>query len=399
MSAGACLVVCVRLPRFELVVAAGGAEALAGRPVAIAPASSGAPLVGEVSGTAQAQGVRQGMALGEALARCPMLVLVPGDPLKVAQTWESTCRALEGIGALVEPAQPGLAYFDAVGLGSLHGDLYGVIAASRKALARPARIGVGPARFCSLAAALESRSRRAQVVDAREVRRYLAAQPVGLLEFREQTAPLVPALERLGVGTLGDLARLGAAAVADRFGKPGTCARQLALGHDGPLRPRRVEDTLSESMDLAESNSGQALERTLRVLVDRLLARPERRGRTLRTVTLSARLVERGTWRERVVFRQALSDGQRIGLALSLRLALLPAPAEVLHLTVEQFGPGGGDQGTLLDGERTARRQRLQDAVTQVRAVAGPYAALQALAVEPKSRVPERRVVFTPFQK
>ncbi|MGA7537338.1 MAG: hypothetical protein WBW93_01085, partial [Steroidobacteraceae bacterium] len=186
MSASACLVVCVRLPRFELVVAAGGAEALAGRAVAIAPTGGGAPLVGEVSGTAQAQGVRQGMALGEALARCPGLVLVPGDPVQVAQTWEAACRALEGIGALVEPARPGLAYFDAVGLGALHGDLYGVIATARKTLARPARIGVGPTRFCSLAAALESRSRRARVVDAREVRRYLAAQPVGLLEFREQ---------------------------------------------------------------------------------------------------------------------------------------------------------------------------------------------------------------------
>ena len=202
-------IVCVHLPRFALLVAAGGPEALAGRALAIAPYAGGAQALGEVSGTAQAQGVRAGMGLGEALTLCPKLVLVPGDPLAVASAWEVAARALEGIGARVELARPGVAYFHADGLGALHGDVHGVIAAARGALGRAARIGVGPTRFCSLAAALESRTRRARVIDERTVRRYLAAQPVSLLAYREQAAPLVTALQRLGIGTLGDLASLG----------------------------------------------------------------------------------------------------------------------------------------------------------------------------------------------
>ena len=47
--------------------------------------------------------------LGEALARCPTLELVPGDPVQVAQSWEQTARALEGIGAQLELARAGLA--------------------------------------------------------------------------------------------------------------------------------------------------------------------------------------------------------------------------------------------------------------------------------------------------
>lgn len=393
------VVVCVHLPRFALVVAAGGPEALAGRALAIVPAGGGVQVLGEVSGTAQARGVRAGMGLGEALTLCPRLVLVADDPLAVAQAWEATARALEGVGARVEPARPGVAYFDAGGLGALHGDIYGVIAAAREALGRPARIGVAPTRFCSLAAALASRTRRARAIDGRTVRRYLAAQPVSLLDYREQTAPLVTSLQRLGVGTLGDLAGLGASAVADRFGRPGTIARRLALGHDEPLRPRTVEDRLRESMGLGESNSGPALERTLEVLIDRLLARPERRGRTIRAVTLAARLVEGGAWSEGVVFRQAISDQRRMLLALSLRLALIPAPVETLHLTVEQFGPATGDQGSLLDGERSERLRRLQEAVRQVRAVAGPYGALRATALDPRSRVPERRFGYAPWRQ
>src|SRR5204863_144237 len=114
-------------------------------------------------------------------------------------------------------------------------------------------------------------------------------------------------------------------------------ARDLACGRDTPLRPRRPGELLHESLELPESGSGEQLGRALGLLIDRLLARRERRGRTLRGVVLAARLVEGGTWRERVVFREALADAQRMRLALGGRLALLPAPAETLELMVERF--------------------------------------------------------------
>jgi protein ImuB len=222
---------------------------------------------------------------------------------------------------------------------------------------------------------------------------------VGILSHRPQTATIVASLQQLGLGKLEALVKLSGAEMTDRFGEPGSIARRLALGYDTPLRVRRVEDQLTESMRLAEANSGLLLERTLEVLVDRLLARPQRRGRTIRAITLSARLVQRGTWRESVVFRQALCDPRRICLALSQRLTLLPAPAVALQLAVAEFGPADGDQGSLLDGERTARLARLQDAVSQVRALAGPNAALRALVVDPRSRVPERKVLYAPWQQ
>jgi protein ImuB len=421
------MVVCVHLPRFELVIAAGGAGALAARPLAIAPTPGDRTCVGEVSGAAEAFGVERGMRLGEALARCPELGLVAADPLGVAQAWEETVRALEGMGACVELERAGLAYFEADGLRGLYGDEQGTIAAVRRRIGRPVRVGAGPTRFCALAAGLAVRSRRAEVVEARRASRYLAGQPVGLLRFRGETAGLVEPLSRLGIRTLSELAALARDALADRFGEPGVLAHRLACGEDTPLRPRQREDPVEEGMELGESRSGAALERVLGVLVERLLARPERRGRTLGAVTLSARLVEGGTWRERVIFRQALADGRRMRLALSLRLALLPAPAESLHLGVARFGLAEGRQIELLESDRQkiadpalgavrppartvcppappvapsgrqARRERLQEAVCQMRELAGQDAALRALCVDPDSRVPERRVVLSAF--
>ena len=400
------MVVCFHVPRFELVLAAGRAGALAGRALAIAPLPGCEQRVGEVSGAAEGRGVSRGMALGEAIARCPDLVLLPPDPVAVAEAWESTICALESIGAAVEPARPGLAYFEAGALRGLHGTDAGTIAAIRRAFppgqaARSsgwrARLGGGPTRFCALAAALAVRSRRPLTLEEKGARRWLARQPVGLLGFRAETEALLEPLARLGVRTLGELRELGRAALADRFGAAGVLAHRLACGEDTPLRARLLEERLGETLDVGEASSGPALERVLWVLVDRLLARPERRGRTLRALILSARLLAGGGWRERVVLRQALSDRRRISLALSVRLSALPAPAATLSLSVERFGPAGGEQEALLGDGRSARAARLREAVAQARAVSGQKAALRAVCVDPESRVPERRVVLAPL--
>ncbi|MEA2208148.1 MAG: protein ImuB [Solirubrobacteraceae bacterium] len=413
------MIVCVHLPRFELSFAAGGASALVGRALAIAPLPGTEQRVGEVSGAAEALGVRRGMALGEALARCPDLILVPADPVGVEQAWESTLRSLESIGAAVEPGRAGLAYFESDPLRSLHGSDGAVIAVAQRAgrgeapgettrsrssgraagggVDRHMRIGAGPTRFCALAAALAVRSRRPLVLDDADAVRWLAGRPIELLGYRAETEQLLEPLARLGVRTLGELARLGRPALADRFGEAGLFAHRLACGTDTPLSARRLEECLQETMDVGDASSGQALERVLGVLIDRLLARSERRGRTLRAVTLSARLLAGGGWRERVVFRQPLADRDRISLALSLRLLLLPAPAASLGLAVERFGPPAGEQRVLLDEAHAARMARLREAVAQVRAVAGEGAAMRAVCVDPDSRVPERRVVLTPL--
>ncbi|HEX2136187.1 MAG TPA: hypothetical protein VHG30_09835, partial [Microvirga sp.] len=115
------LIVCVLIPRFELAVAAGGREVLAAGPVALAPEPGRKQLIGEASAAAEAYGVRAGIRLGEALARCPQLRLITPDPAAVADEWERLLTALEAIGAAVEPGRPGLAWFDARGLRNLHG--------------------------------------------------------------------------------------------------------------------------------------------------------------------------------------------------------------------------------------------------------------------------------------
>src|SRR5450755_4049351 len=363
------VIVCVLIPRFQLMIAAGDRAELLQTPAALAPELGGTQQVGEVSRAA------------------------------------------------VEPERPGLVCFDAGGLLRLHGGIDGVLTAARRALRVPARFGVAPSRFAAVAAATKARVRRPVLVsgakaglasrgnsalgvdDRARARAYLAPLPVALLRARAVLADLPQALERLGVCTLGELAALPAAALADRFGKAGLLAHELASGGDSALSPRPASEFLRESLELPEAALGFQLERGVGLLIDRLLARRERRGRTLRAVVISAVLVEQGgTWHEQVVFREALADPVRMRLALTPRLALMPAPAEVLRLAVERFGPPASDQRALLEDPSAARAARLREAIRQARAAAGPEAALRVLEVDPGSRFPERRAVLAPFE-
>jgi protein ImuB len=413
-------VVCILIPRFELLIAveragfclgakAGSSEGSPSfEPMALAPEPDREQVVGEVSGAAEAHGVHSGMRLGEALARCPDLRLVAADPDRAANAWETVIEALERIGAAVEPARPGEAYFEANGLVRLHGGIEGVIAAARRAVGMPVRIGAGPSRFCAFAAASRARPGRvAQIVPAGAARAFLAPLPVSFLDKAgirlgansgsSAGSSIAAMLERLGIRTLGAFAALGADEATDRFGHSGAYAHGLAHGNDTRLEPRPAQEALAERLDLPEAISGLQLERLLELLIDRLLARRERRGRTLRKLRLGARFVERGTWRREVTMREASASSERIRIVLAPKLAELPAPIEQLRLTAVSFGPPAGDQLALRPPDGSERRRRLMEALRQTRAAAGAESLLRVLEVDPGSRVPERRAVLTPF--
>jgi protein ImuB len=343
------------------------------------------------------------MRLGEALARCPDLILVPPDPERAETAWEEALRRLEGIGAAVEPGRPGEAFFEAGGLRGLYGGVEGALRGAREAVGPPVRLGAGRTRLCAYAAALRARPRRAPVVvPAAMTRSFLAPLPVSLLRERLDDewgrVDLPEKLERLGIGSLAQLAALPDAAIADRFGRLGLVALRMAQGRDEPLKPRRVHESLVEGIELGEAISGPQLERVVALLVDRLLANPARRGRSLRRLRLAARLAGGGGWRAEAALRQASADHERLLLALQAKLEGITGPAVSLSLRALETGPPANDQAELDERARKSRRGRLSEAVRQVRAIAGKDAVLRVLDADVDSRVPERRSLLTPYQ-
>jgi protein ImuB len=206
----------------------------------------------------------------------------------------------------------------------------------------------------------------------------------------------VATLERLGVATLGDLAGLPRVAVADRFGELGLRALDLASGADTPLRPRRQHEELVQAIGLPEAAYGTQLDRALDLLIERLVADPRRRGRSIRVLRLEARLAGGGSWQAEVPMRSATTSPERILLATGPKLELLPAPAASLALRAVELGEETTAQPTLTGDEHERRHELLSEAVRQARATAGRDALLRVVEVDPESRIPERRAMLVP---
>jgi nucleotidyltransferase/DNA polymerase involved in DNA repair len=388
--------VCAFVPRFALRVAVGNDGRLPAEPVALAPEPGGRPEIGEANAAAAAFGVAAGMRVGEALARCPRLRLVTADPGAVADAAERLLVRLEGLGAAVEPLAPGRALFAADGLTRLHGGPLRLLHAVSGALPAGGRVGSGPGRFIAQAAAIRARPGRPLAVEADAATRFLAPLEIGRLPLDRDTAERLAAL---GITTAGTLAGLPLPAVADRFGRPGIVAWRLARGEDAAhVCPRTPPLRLREAIEFPEPVGDEFTRRGATVaLLERLLARPERDGRAVRALTVSARLAAGGSWRRPIALRDATADSRRLRDAVCPRLLELPAAVDALAVELTSLAAGGDGQLALVRPASELLRERAAEAARQVRAGLGEGHLWRVVEVAPWSRVPEGRDLLVPF--
>jgi protein ImuB len=328
-------------------------------------------------------------------------VLIPelalDDPVEAGELTERLLRRLEGIGAAVESERAGEAFFTVDGLRGIHsGDTGGVLEATRGVAGMLVQMGAAPTRFAARAAA-----RREMVVSPCEESEFLAALHVSSLAAHlglppAETGDLIETLRKLGIETLGKLAALPLGRVADRFGPPGLRALRLAHGEDTPLRPRRPHEELAAEVELPEGAAGGQIDRALKLLVDRLLAAPQRHGRTVLGVRLGALLSGGGSWSIDQGVGRPTASARILHSVLVPRLEALPGPVATLRLRALALGPRAGDQLELSVRGSEHRRRRLGDAIREVRAAQGTDSLLEVLPLDSASRFPERRAVLTP---
>ena len=391
------MIACLLVPGFELRAALRMRPRLATEPAALAPEPGEEQLLGPVTAVAQAEGVKPGMRLGEALATCPRLVLVERDPAAVEREWEEALRRLEDAGFAVDPVEHGVVVFETKGVERLYG---GVRPALERALSAVGsgwdpRIGAATRRFTALAAASVARPGQIVIVQEQEEQAFLQPLPLSLL-------PLTPdryaELEGLGLRRLGELAELPGHAVAERLGADGRKAWRLAHGgRKARLRGRRPVSELAETLVFPEAVGNElTLRRALGSLLERLIARPERAGRPFRKLALSAQLVDGGSWRRAVTLRDATAELGRLRVALGPKLQELPAPVLELRLEVVQLAEHTGLQLALVEPAGEEANVRLREGLKQVRASTGSGSVCTVVEVAPWSRIPETRALVVP---
>ena len=330
------MVVCVLYPRFELLAALGDRRALLAEPVALAPEAGREQVVGEVVGAGRGvrRGARHAAGGGD--------VALPGAAAGAARP---RGRAL----ALARGARPARGDRRAGRVRPRGGRLLRVRRAARAARGR-ARRACWRRRAGRSARAPASERRRAASPPRRRAAGAAAARAgtahvveearaarLPRAAARSRCCARAPSCRRCPRSSSGSAsARSASWRRCPRARSPSASATRACWrstwrsGRDTPLEPRRPPEPVVERLDLPEAASGQQLERALELLVARVLARRERRGRSLRALAVSARFVAGGTWRIAVTLRHASADPERILLALGPKLAELPAPAESL---------------------------------------------------------------------
>jgi len=348
--------------------------------------------------TADIHGIRPGLRVGEAIARCPDLVLIPPDPDAVAEAHERVLVRLEGLGAAVEVGAPGEACFDDTGLVRLHAGRENMLRRVRAALPVGAhgRIGVAPTRFAAQQAARQAHRRTPLVIEPHEIDAFLAPLPVGRLPI---PGAVVDALWDVGIRTIGAVAALPRAAALERMGVEGLRAWRIAGGEsDGPLRPRTPPEPL-EAHCRFEDPVGVlgTIEVAARLLLTELADTARQRGASLRTLSMRARLADGGSWTHHIALREATADPERLALAALGSLEQIGAPVSELAIRTDASGGQATRQMTLERPEHTERRRRTREAISQIRSTLGEDAIMQAVTLEPWSHLPERQWALVPY--
>lgn len=372
-----------------------------------------------VSAVARAAGVRRGMRRRHAQECCPELVLLTADPGRDARGFEPVAAAAETVVSGIEIARSGLLLIPSRGAGRYHGSEQALAAELVGQVAMlagyEAQVGIADGSGAAVLAA-----RAARIVPDGATAAFLAPLGIGeLVHVATQdvgdVVGLVDLLGRLGLRTLGDLARLPRSDVLARFGRLGGWAHQVAAGTDDrPAALRRLEPDIAVEQDLDPpvehlEATAFAARRLAEALHARMVARGAACGRlqiTARTddghelvrawrtdAALGGLSVARMTDRVRWQLEGWLT-GHAVRSSGPGGVDPEPAPLVRLGLRAEEVVAAGAEQGRLW-GEASGADLRAHRAVHRIQGLIGVEAVL-SVAVQGGREVRDQ-VHLTPW--
>jgi DNA polymerase-4 len=343
---------------------------LAGRPVVVGGAGSRG-VVMSASYEARAFGIHNAMPAVRARRLCPDAVFVPPD-FESYRTHSNRFRELLlAATPLVEPIALDEAFLDVSGAVLLFGEpaaigerIRGQV---REALGVSCSVGVGPSKLVAKLASRRAKPDGLVAVPVEEVPAFLDPLPArALWGIGDKTMQL---LSRLGVKTVGDLARTPPVVIGRLLGEQhAKDLHDLARGLDArPVVPYEPPKSVSheETFD-RDLDDERDLLREVLALSQRVGARLRADGYRARTVTLKVRLANFTTLtRSRTVDPPTDVGADLYRVCSELFDALPGARRRVRLLGVAGTGlvAAGQEQLALLRGERWGEVERAVDRV------------------------------------
>lgn len=316
------------VPDFYAEVERRRATGLEGRALLVGgdPAKRGR--VQSASREARAAGVETGMAMDEALARCPRAVRLPTDMAHYREAQRALALCLRRRIDAFEPVGLGGVFLDASRLdGSPEQGASALVGAVRSELGLPLRVGIGPTRLLARLVASSVEGEGVRRIRAGEAAAFVAPLPVGCLPRIGRKAEA--RLAALGARTIGELRALGDELLERELGPRSRVLVELTgSGDRAPLRTAGAPRTMSREETLRADSAGEA---DLIACLGRL------------ATALEQRLVRHGLVAGRLALRVRFVD--QTAVTRSMTLGEPADDAAVLHARaqelLERAGPGG----------------------------------------------------------
>jgi nucleotidyltransferase/DNA polymerase involved in DNA repair len=386
-------IACISIPRFAVEAERQRRKDIGARLVLL-----GNNTVLDCSLGAEVSKVRRGMRMSEAIGLCPNAIVLPADPPYYERLFGGVLDFLETTSPAVESNEPGTAYAGLDGQPKPPKQwAEGVIAGIHQRFGFMPSFGIADGKFPARVAATVTRAGAVKLVGQGDEAAFLAPLSIEHLPTSEA---MRWRLGMLGIGTMGEVARLPIGAVQAQFGSEGKLCWELAQGRDSePLRLRVREQTIVRRMQLpAPAISIETILMGVEKLVHVCYAGISG-GRWVRKAVVRGTLDRGGSWELPVAFREALSDPAEACFVVKSAIVRRPPERPVEELEVELIGLSGesGKQGAMFEGKGKLWRQ-VEEAVRQLDAGEDGDSESPTIGrvvpLEPWSRIPERRAAL-----
>ncbi|MFE0146838.1 DNA polymerase IV [Nonomuraea sp. NPDC059007] len=361
---------------------------LRGRPVIVgSPAGRGVVL--SATYEARAFGVHSAMPMSRARRVCPQAVIIPPGHGKYSEVSKGVMEIFHSITPLVEPIASDEAFLDVGGarrrLGSPAEIAVLIREQVRERYGITCSVGVAASKFIAKLASKQCKPNGLLVVPAGEIVGFLHPLPVSALwgvgERTEQ------ALVRLGIRTVGDLARVPPTTLQRELGPAaGGHLAALAWGRDEravtvhtPDKSIGNEETFATDVDDPET-----IKRELLRLSEKVAARMRKSGHVGRTVSVKLRRADFSTISRSRTLREPTDVAQEIyATACDLfdAAGLERVRLRLVGVRMENLGPAQAASRQLSLGARETGWREAEQAMDKAIRRFGPDAVLPASLV------------------
>ncbi|MET7326946.1 DNA polymerase IV [Nonomuraea sp. NPDC005650] len=364
---------------------------LRGRPVIVgSPAGRGVVL--SATYEARAHGVHSAMPMSRARRLCPQATIIPPSHGKYSEVSKGVMEIFHTITPLVEPIASDEAFLDVGGARRRLGPPAAIAAMIREQVLDrygiTCSVGVAASKFVAKLASKQCKPDGMLVVPADQVVAFLHPLPVSALwgvgERTEQS------LVRLGIRTVGDLARVPPATLQRELGQAvGGHLAALAWGRDERAVSSHVPDKSigNEETFAADVDDPEVIKRELLRLSERVAARMRKGGHVGRTVSVKLRRADFTTINRSRTLREPTDVAQVIyatACELFEAAGLQRVRLRLVGVRMENLRPAAEATHQLGLGERETGWREAEQAMDKAIRRFGPDAVVPASLVRGK---------------